>query len=220
MRRLRSVAFAPAQEALDGVGRVGAQLREHSTHLRSGELGVGLGSGLGLGESTEPTFGAARSASVHLSQPHGSRTAAVPAALVGSACSVMPDVSRRDSAGGESGSASAAPSPPAGVGILTESAILTPTPRNARVAPGERGKPQVTTRSRQLGLKLHEIEFHGHFTYVISPHMCPHMPPPHFIGGAGGIFSRSTTDLTELRSAITSFLASPSASPIFSSLPA
>ena len=55
---------------------------------------------------------------MHLSQPHGSRTAAIPAALVGSACSVMPDVSRRDSAGGESGSASAAPSPPAGVGIL------------------------------------------------------------------------------------------------------
>ena len=69
---------------------------------------------------------------MHLSQPHGSRTAAIPAALVGSACSVMPDVSRRDSAGGESGSASAAPSPPAGVGILTESADMTPRQRRGR----------------------------------------------------------------------------------------
>ena len=55
-------------------------------------------------------------------------------ALVGSAaCSVMPDVRRRDSAGGESGSASAAPSPPAGVGILTESADM-PLRANAEEA--------------------------------------------------------------------------------------
>ena len=46
-----------------------------------------------------------------------------------------------------------------------------------------------------------------------------HMLPPHFIGGAGGMSSRSTTDLTESRRATTSFLASSSASPIFSSLP-
>ena len=30
---LRSVAFAPGQETPDGAGRVGAQLREHGTHL-------------------------------------------------------------------------------------------------------------------------------------------------------------------------------------------
>ena len=30
---LRSVAFAPCKEAPDGAGCVGAQLREHGTHL-------------------------------------------------------------------------------------------------------------------------------------------------------------------------------------------
>jgi hypothetical protein len=55
--------------------------------------------------------------------------------------------------------------------------------------------------------------------YGLLLYSVAHMLPPHFIGGAGGMLSRSTTDLTESRRATTSFLASSSASPIFSSLP-
>ena len=67
----------------------------------------------------------------------------------------------------------------------------------------------------QLGLELHGIAWVFRYTkpcIYISRRMSAHIPP-HFIGGAAGIFSRSTTAFVESRSAITSFLASSSACP-------
>jgi hypothetical protein len=67
----------------------------------------------------------------------------------------------------------------------------------------------------QLGLELHGIAWVFRYTkpcIYISRRMFAHIPP-HFIGGAAGIFSRSTTAFVESRSAITSFLASSSACP-------